>query len=114
MHKYYMTQRPPMPGAMPKLGLVDIQDLDPNEIIPEIGKGAYALLTYSQSLNGKAICDYELTPYGQQRSEIYKGYELTFIPQYQQWVVTSLKNPELGAIAYCYTMDEAIEGIDSL
>ena len=114
MSKYYMTQRPPMPGAMPKIGLVDIQDLNPNDIIPEIGKGAYALLTYSQPLSGKDICDYELTPYGQQRSEVYKGYELTFLPQHQEWAVTSLENPQLGVIAYCNTREEVIEGIDDL
>ena len=64
MYKYYMTQRPPMPGAMPKLDLVNIQCLDPNDIISWLGKGAYALLTYSQPLSGKDISDYELTPYG--------------------------------------------------
>lgn len=114
MARYYMTQRPPMPGAMPKQGLVDIEDLDPDNIIPEIGKGAYAFPTYSEPLNRKSVCDYELTTYGQQKSEVYKGYELTFLPEQQAWAVTSLENPQLGVIAYCDTRDEVIEGIDSL
>lgn len=62
MYRYFMTQRPPMPGAQPKLGLCSIEDLDKNVQISSLGKGAYAILTYSRPLTKKEMVDYELTP----------------------------------------------------
>ena len=70
LYRYYMTQRPFMPGAQPLEGLVDRKDLDPQDMIPEIGRGAWAVLTYSRNLTGKELHDYELTPAD-------KGYTLT-------------------------------------
>lgn len=61
-YRYYMTQRPAMPGAMPNKGLEQIEDLDPWDIIPWLGKGAYSLITYTRPLTDKEISDYELTP----------------------------------------------------
>lgn len=63
MYRYYMTQRPPMPGAQPRDGLVDILPLDKNNSIPFLGKGAYAILFYSRPLTDEEIRDYELFPY---------------------------------------------------
>ena len=63
MYRYYMTQRPAMPGAMPKKGLDMIEDRDPDDIIPNLGKGAYAVITYTRKLTEQEISDYELTPY---------------------------------------------------
>ena len=63
MFKYYMTQRPAMPGAMPNKGLDSIEDLDPRETIPAIGKGAYSIVTYTRELTDREIYEYELTPY---------------------------------------------------
>ena len=62
MYSYYMTQRPAMPGAMPREGLYSIEDLDPKEIIPEINDGAYALIIYTRKLTDQEVYDYELTP----------------------------------------------------
>ena len=62
---YYMTQRPPMIGAMPKEGLVSWMAFDDDfkkEFVKEIGCGAYAKLTYDRVLTEQEISDYELTP----------------------------------------------------
>lgn len=75
MEKYYMTQRPAMPGAMPKDGLDTIEDLDPRDVIPYIGKGAYALLYYTRPLTDKEVSDYELTPYEDVDEILDEAYE---------------------------------------
>jgi len=62
---YYMTQRPPMLGAMPKEGLVRwvAFDDDGGKVFCEkIGMDAYAKLTYSRELTEQEISDYELVP----------------------------------------------------
>ena len=62
---YYMTQRPPMIGAMPKEGLVEwvAFDDDGGKVFCEkIGMEAYAKLTYSRELTEQEISDYELIP----------------------------------------------------
>ena len=62
---YYMTQRPPMIGAMPKEGLVSwvAFDDDGGKVFCEkIGCEAYAKLTYSRELTEREISDYELIP----------------------------------------------------
>lgn len=70
---YYMTQRPAMPGAMPKANLTDICELDPTATIPEINRGAYAVLTYSRPLTYQEIHDYELTPADPHERQCAKG-----------------------------------------
>lgn len=62
MFSYYMTQRPAMPGTLPREGLTDVKELSPYVIIPSIGKGAYALITYDRKLTDREVDDYELTP----------------------------------------------------
>ena len=62
---YYMTQRPPMLGAMPKEGLVRwvAFDDDGHKVFCEkICCEAYAKLTYDRVLTEQEISDYELTP----------------------------------------------------
>lgn len=62
---YYMTQRPPMIGAMPKEGLVDwvAFDDDGRRVFCEkIGCEAYAKLNYSRELTEQEVNDYELIP----------------------------------------------------
>ena len=56
---YYMTQRPPMPGAMPKEGLIEIEAREPWKRLPGVGR-AYAKLIYDRRLTDKEIEDYEL------------------------------------------------------
>lgn len=68
--RYYMTQRPPMPGAMPRSGLVEIEEFDGRVYCKEIMREAYARLTYDRELTKQEIYDYELTP------EHYIGMEV--------------------------------------
>lgn len=58
---YYMTQRPPMPGAMPSKGLETIDEYERPRYIPEIEHTAWAMLTYSRELTEKEVKGYELT-----------------------------------------------------
>lgn len=80
MYSYYMTQRPPMPGAMPTEGFEFIDENTQLRFINEIGHDAYARLTYNRELTDKEIKDYELIPlfYDVQltRTEILRIMEL--------------------------------------
>ena len=62
MYSYFMTQRPPMPGAMPRDGLVDIEEYDSREYRYEIMREAWAKLVYSRELTRQEMSDYELVP----------------------------------------------------
>ena len=61
-YSYYMTQRPPMPGAMPKDGLDYIDEYERPQFIPEIEHTAWAKLVYNRELTKKETQNYELTP----------------------------------------------------
>lgn len=62
-HIYYMTQRPPMPGAMPIYGLIDVEEFKYGKsYVAPIGMTAWAKLTYNRKLKVQEINDYELTP----------------------------------------------------
>lgn len=58
---YYMTQRPPAPGAQPS-GCLLIDDFGGKKYCPEIGMKAYARITYGRMLTEKEIYQYELIP----------------------------------------------------
>lgn len=60
-YSYYCTQRPACPGAIPR-GVVEIEDLDPDDAIPEIHRGAYSKITYDRQLTPSEIWAFELTP----------------------------------------------------
>ena len=65
IYSYYMTQRPPQIGAMPRNGLLDIVYLNADEerqFVQEIGRQAYAILHYGRELTEQEVSDYELTP----------------------------------------------------
>ena len=61
-YSYYMTQRPPAPGAMPKGGLERIEEYPRPQYVPEIEHTAWAKLTYSKELTNQEAKSYELTP----------------------------------------------------
>ena len=59
---YYATQRWPVPGAIPREGLLSTYDFDERKYIPTIEKRAYGYAIYNRQLTEKEISDYELTP----------------------------------------------------
>lgn len=61
LHKYYMTQRPPMIGAMPHIGLKDIHDYDGKIFLPELGCKAWGYVGYTEKLTIDETEIYELT-----------------------------------------------------
>lgn len=77
---YFMTQRPPMPGAMPKEGLYEIEDYDAKKFVPEVGCTAYAKLYYGRELSKEEVKQYELEPLFYNvpltRTEIHRFMEL--------------------------------------
>lgn len=109
MFKYYMTQRPAMPGAMPKEGLMEIEDFDPTKPIDGVGR-AYARLTYNRQLSEKEVFSYELMYDGDRHIEHYHGYEVRFNPVLTVWDVWNGDS----LVATTTTREEAIEGIDAL
>lgn len=60
--KYYCTERPPMPGAIPKRGLLEIREYDRRTFVPDIGREAWAELIYGRELTEEEVFEYELAP----------------------------------------------------
>jgi hypothetical protein len=112
MFAYYMTQRPPMPGAQPRNDLVEIEELDPTKPIEGVGR-AYAKLIYSRPLTDAEISDFELMPDTdslRKNEEHYKGMTIRFNPILNLWDVW--EGEEL--VASVGSIEEAKAGIDSL
>lgn len=59
--RYYVTQRPPFMGCIPR-GAMDVVFLDDCPIIADIGRRAWGYAVYDHKLSRKEIEDYELTP----------------------------------------------------
>ena len=58
VYRYYTLYRPPMPGAIPREGLVHTADFDYKQSYNGIGCWGWA--EYSRPLTEKEITDYEL------------------------------------------------------
>lgn len=77
MYRYYLTQRPPSPGAIPK-GAKNVVSFDSRQYVDDVGKEAWGYAEYPSHLSQININDYELVehPYN---NELYKketeGYE---------------------------------------
>lgn len=59
---YYVTQRPPAPGAVPKLGLIRTFEYESRLYVESIGRRAYGSVVYNRELTEAEIDDYELVP----------------------------------------------------
>ena len=60
-YRYYLTQRPPMPGAVPESYTVTAtEDFGMKKLVPMIGE-AYGWVEYDHPLTQKQVKDYELT-----------------------------------------------------
>lgn len=113
VYRYYCRFRPPMPGAIPKQGLVNLTSFDYRQSYD--GIECWGWVEYDRELTKDEINDYELAKSSNDLPCVeYKGYEISYIPQDKLWAVVSLENPQLGVIAYCDTKEEIIEGIDGL
>lgn len=62
MYTYYLTQRPASIGCYPKEGVVMVENFDSKKHVEEIGRQAWAKVTYGRELTQKECYDYELTP----------------------------------------------------
>lgn len=56
--RYYTRMRPPMPGAIPRKGLVNTEDFGERKVFRGLEAWGYA--EYDRALDGKEIRDYEL------------------------------------------------------
>lgn len=61
MIRYYLTQRPPAPGAIPA-GARAVADYDEPAYIHSIGKTVHGWAEYDRELTDREIEDYELVP----------------------------------------------------
>ena len=59
---YWMTQRPPMPGAMPAYGLTNVHEYEEQRYEPTVSCMVWAKLTYNRELKPEEVSDYELIP----------------------------------------------------
>lgn len=60
VYRYYCPYRPPMPGAIPRQGLVRAFEYDYPQSFN--GRGAWGFAEYDRPLTEKEISDYELRP----------------------------------------------------
>lgn len=104
---YFMTQRPPMPGAMPKEGLDKIEEYDKKKFIHELGCTAYAKVYYNRELTKDEVKQYELEPLFHNvpltRTEIHRFMELLRVKMTDDSTIAD-------ALAKTYwKLDEALE-----
>lgn len=106
-YTYYMTMRPPMPGAQPMEGLVEIIEMD-NGWVQDIRHTAYAKLVYDRPLTEQEVEQYELETPIEYRAE-YKGYTIQSCKRGYE-----VYDKRGRHIARVDTVEEATQGIDSL
>ena len=66
VYRYGLRMRPPMPGAMPKYGLVSCQDI---ECISPYGHHIYGLADYKEMLMVDEVVAYDLEYMGKVEEE---------------------------------------------
>ena len=59
-YKYYCVHRPPMPGAIPNRGIIEIKDNDRRERMEGSPCDVWGYVVYDRELTEKEISDYEL------------------------------------------------------
>lgn len=63
-YRYYTTSRPPMPGGIPKDGLVGIKAFEARTYIPSLGREVWGFADYKHPLTDAEVSEYELlAPY---------------------------------------------------
>lgn len=60
VYRYYCQYRPPMPGSIPRKGLVHVADYDYPQSFN--GISAWGIAEYDRPLDKSEISDYELAP----------------------------------------------------
>lgn len=59
MNRYYLTERPPMPGTIPR-GCINIMDFGRKKYVQEIDREAWGWVEYEWKLTQEEISNYEL------------------------------------------------------
>ena len=59
MYTYYLIRRPAMPGTCPG-GIAELENFDYRTFVPEIGRDAWAKVSYKRELAQKELDDYEM------------------------------------------------------
>lgn len=66
-HRYYLTQRPPMPGSFPKPQgnkVLDLKGFDAREFVAEIGRAAWGYVEYEKPVSPVLLKDFEMVEGG--------------------------------------------------
>lgn len=63
MFRYYMTQRPPTPGAFPRFA-ANVVSFDERKEVPNLGCNAWGYVEYEAPLEWERIYNYELQEAG--------------------------------------------------
>lgn len=67
IYRYYCKYRPPMPGAIPRAGLMHVEAYDCKQSFD--GMAAWGYAEYDRPLTEKEINDYELAAFRNNPSE---------------------------------------------
>lgn len=60
LHTYYTPRRPPMPGAIPRAGLVEIRNYEGRRKVPGVERLVWGCAVYCRALRDDETRDYEL------------------------------------------------------
>lgn len=63
MFRYYLTERPPMPGAFPRFA-ANVVSFDERKEVPNLGYNAWGYVEYEAPLEWEQIYNYELQEAG--------------------------------------------------
>lgn len=62
LYRYFLPYRPPMPGAMPKEGIVEMFAQDQRQKMNGCDRPVWGWVQYDRKLTDKEVSDYELIP----------------------------------------------------
>lgn len=79
MYRYYLPQRPPMPGTIPN-GAVVAEDFGERKSVPQVARPVWGYADYKEPLTMAQIDDYELLEQG----PFYQRKETGEIVSYQE------------------------------
>lgn len=84
MTRYYLTHRPPAPGAFPGKP-VNLQSFDDRKYVEEIGRPAWGWVEYEEPLTEKQAADYELVEAAKRTISIeLNTRELKFLAEFAE------------------------------
>ncbi len=114
MNRYYLTERPPMIGAMPKNGLKQVTDFGKKIVLPFGNNNVlacYGCVEYDRELTESEINNYELKKEGKEAIDFLKWEVIKFVKREYKETVGETYFVDLSRIPVASTNVEDHEEI---